>query len=341
MHDTGAAQNLPYIEEPLDSREEWLKKRRTGLGSSDAAIVMGLSEFDKGLFELYVEKHYKDVALSNEDNHFLRTGRQLEPIIADNYVLDTGRALKDLGQWTIRRSRRYPWMICTHDRLIEAVDERGVGVLSMKTVLARFGHARAAWEDLLRAKDPHQLHELKDAIRLDYQAQLQHELVVSDLRWGELAVWFADRPLLVVPFERNEKFCEELIEAERSFWIDNVVAGVEPPIDGSDGAERAVKALYSERDDRKVIELAKDDPFHELVAERVYLKKLLGDSEKRLKVVENEMRQHAKDAAVVRLNDGSAIEFNKRHRDGYTVEPGEYVEMRLKKPKALAARRRG
>lgn len=319
-----------YFEKVLPDREAWLVERFTGLGSSDAAAVIGQSHW-KSRFALWAEKKHR-ADLSPEESVFLKKGHQLEPLIAADYVEATGRDLVDLGSWTIRRSKRWPWMICTHDRLILPCDgNKGTGVLSAKAVLSRFGRARDQWAELLAADpgDERARHLLAEQVRLDYQTQIQHEMIVSDLQWGDLGIWFPDQPLLIVHFDRNEAFCDYLIEEERAFWVESIVGDVVPEVDGDASTTKAVKQLYGAQKEGVTVDL--DDEQVTLADERVALKERIKADEKRLSEVENAIKVRIGDAEIGLLPDGRSFSFRKVHRDGYAVAPVDYRELRLKK----------
>ena len=57
------------------TREQWLEYRRTGLGGSDAAVVMGLTPY-RSKIELWADKTGR--MPETEDNEAMRTGRDLQ-----------------------------------------------------------------------------------------------------------------------------------------------------------------------------------------------------------------------------------------------------------------------
>jgi putative phage-type endonuclease len=66
-------------------RKQWLEWRRGGIGSSDAAAILGVSPY-KTAYELYMEKVYGKE--DEEDNAAMEYGRKMEPIIRE-WIEDT------------------------------------------------------------------------------------------------------------------------------------------------------------------------------------------------------------------------------------------------------------
>lgn len=69
-----------------NSREEWLNNRRKGIGGSDIAAIVGLDPF-RSAYDVYLDKIGE--AEPVEDNDFMKWGRLLEPLVA-NQVAELG-----------------------------------------------------------------------------------------------------------------------------------------------------------------------------------------------------------------------------------------------------------
>lgn len=67
--------------------EEWSVWRSKGIGSSDAAVILGVSPW-KTLFELYEEK--AGIHTIDQSNWATRRGTEMEPMARANYEMDTG-----------------------------------------------------------------------------------------------------------------------------------------------------------------------------------------------------------------------------------------------------------
>ena len=56
--------------------------------------------------------------------------------------------------------------------------------------------------------------EFKDDWPLHYKVQCQHELNVSGVNWGLMAVLVGGQKMANLPFHKNDSFCDALIEGE-------------------------------------------------------------------------------------------------------------------------------
>jgi putative phage-type endonuclease len=108
----------------------WLAERRRGIGSSDAAAILGVNPY-KSAYAVWAEK----TGLVGPDweppSEAALWGNLLEPLIAEQYALRTGRQLKDYGRHFVQRNPKYPFALAI-DREILPVDARGHGVLEIK-----------------------------------------------------------------------------------------------------------------------------------------------------------------------------------------------------------------
>jgi putative phage-type endonuclease len=207
------------------SREAWLEARQEGIGGSEAAIIMGASPWGSP-YQLWTEKAGL-VPPDDFETEILRFGRVIEPHIAAEYGRLTGRQLVELGEWAIRQHPTFPYMFCTHDRIIAPIDGRGPGVLSIKSANMWRG---VEW---LEDEEP----------PLPYQVQFQHELACSGLSWGSFAVLIWGKGVRWVDATRNDAFITELEVQCGEFWR-RVREGDPPPVDGSDHTTQALRRLH-------------------------------------------------------------------------------------------------
>jgi putative phage-type endonuclease len=95
-----------------DNREEWLARRKTTIGGSEAASVVGIG-YDAPI-DLWQEK--LGLRPPKEVNEAMRLGTLLEPVIAGEYRRITG---VDLAEQLFLTHPDIPWMTCTLDGLRE------------------------------------------------------------------------------------------------------------------------------------------------------------------------------------------------------------------------------
>jgi putative phage-type endonuclease len=208
----------------LPNREAWLAYRTKGIGASDAPVILGISPW-KSPLALYTEK----IGLaepSKAETDYILWGLRLEPAMARAYEEETGRVTIGTSDYVAYTHERYPWMFCTPDRFV--VDkEKGKGVLELKTA-ASFKHS-----------------EWKEGAPLMYQVQVQHQLAVTGLAWGAIAVLIGGNTFLHYDIPREEAFIEGLIEKEQLFW-ERTCRGEAPDPDESKSAAEALGLIYND-----------------------------------------------------------------------------------------------
>lgn len=185
---------------------DWLAWRNTGLGSSDAAAIVGLSPWASAekVLKQKVAAFLGQKAESKRDNGAMARGRRLEPIAVAIY--------EELMGWQIPA-------VCgtheTHDWLKVSLD----GYNAERSLIA---------EVKAPNKDDHAL-ALAGGVPDKYIPQLLHQYLVSGAKTCHY-ISFSDyfeksKRLAVVPFTRDEEMIAALFTAEKTFW-DSVVESV-------------------------------------------------------------------------------------------------------------------
>ena len=72
------------------SREAWLQIRQQGIGSSDAAVAIGLSPY-KSPLSLWLEKTHRKAPDDLSEKEAVIWGTVLEPVLASVYAERTGK----------------------------------------------------------------------------------------------------------------------------------------------------------------------------------------------------------------------------------------------------------
>ena len=219
------------------SRDDWLTVRKGGVGSSDAAAAVGLNPY-KSQLELWMEKTGRDAVLPktdpNDETSPLYWGLLLEPIVAAHYTKRTGHKVRRVN--AVLQHPTEPWMLANLDREVVGVPD--VQILECKT--AGINGARL-W---------------RDGVPEYIQLQVLHQLAVTGKQAADVAVLICGQELQVHRIERNEVMIKQLMLLERQFWS-YVELDEEPPSDGSDSADVALRALYP-KDNGNTIDLSRD-----------------------------------------------------------------------------------
>lgn len=203
-------------------REEWLRLRKNGIGGSDAGAICRLNPYSSAL-DVYYNKTSESIEMDNFDNEAMRMGRDLEAYVAERFCEETG--------FKVRRSnnmyahKKYPFMIADVDRLIVGQDK--VIGLECKTA------------------SPYSSDKWKDGnIPAHYLAQCYHYMAVLDADCWYLAVVIYGKEFKWIKIERDEEIINNLIQIEKNFWENNVIAGVLPDPDGSDAANEFINSYF-------------------------------------------------------------------------------------------------
>ena len=210
--------------ENLD-RDQWLKVRKGGIGSSDAAAAVGLNPYHSQL-ELWMEKTGRAPVAppgdgGADDLSPMYWGSLLEPIVAAHYTRRTGNRVRRIN--AVLQHPEHPWMLANIDR--EVMGAPDVQLLECKTA-----GIQGAWL-------------WRDGVPEYVQLQVQHQLAVTGKQAADVAVLLGGQELQIFRIERDEELIAQLITLEREFW-GYVERDQQPPADGSDSADRALRALY-------------------------------------------------------------------------------------------------
>lgn len=293
-------------------RAEWLAtRRRLGLGGSDAAAVIGASEYSTPAQVFYSKR--APMVEDRPDTDAMAIGRMLEEPIAQRYAEKTGREVVNIGAFTLVRDTDRPWMFATLDRVV--ID---LGILECKS--ANF----TGWQIK---------HDWQEGPPLSYQVQAQHQMAVTNEPVVSIAALVGVAGFFIFDIERDDAFIEQLVEAERRFWVEHVIAGVVPVLDGEDETRRLVNAAWMPAPGKTIAitdaTLLAWDVERQRAAE-------MAEEAKRLKNRADAYIINAMgDAQIATLPDGTSYKRNVVSKSEYVVPATTYTELRRLKAKAV------
>jgi putative phage-type endonuclease len=203
------------------SREEFLIERRTGIGGSDAAAILGLNPFSTP-FTVWADKTGR--LPDKEDNEAMRQGRDLEEYVVQRFEEKTG--LKCRKKLQTIRNKKYPFALAHIDRWIPS---EGCGLECKTTSVMNLKHFKNG--------------EYPDS----YYCQCVHYMAVTGAPRWHLAVLVLNQGFYTFVIERDEGEIDALMSAEAEFWS-YVETDTPPPLDGSDATTAALNAIYAESD---------------------------------------------------------------------------------------------
>lgn len=224
------------------TREEWLAKRKTVIGASDAGTILGLNPHESPM-SLYLRKR-GDIE-PKEETLAMWLGHEMEPIIAKRYEMETGRRLQDPGGYNILHHPQHEWLTATRDRTAFLDTEHGP--VELKAPGERMARG---WSD---SESP-----------LCYQVQLQIQMACMGAKVGEIAAIVGNDKFYCIRYERDDAFLQVVIPVLHEFWL-GVQNGEPPEIDGTESTRKAIRALHPD-DNGEGIAL---DPSFEAELERL------------------------------------------------------------------------
>ena len=186
-----------------------LERRSHGLGSSDAAVALGLVP-QKSPFRLYQEKRREIEPEDLSANEAVELGVLLEPVVATLFERRTGKKLHRVNS-TIEHPR-LPWMVCN-------IDRRVVGEYKLAEIkTAGFWAAQSdEWGE-----------PGTDAVPFRYAVQVQHQLAcLPQYEAGYVPLLVAGQNFRLYEVRRDEEIIAMIETFLGAFW-QNVLDGIPP-----------------------------------------------------------------------------------------------------------------
>lgn len=198
-------------------REEWLELRRQGIGSSDAAAVVGLSPWHSAL-EVWLDKigQAEEKGFDRRRQKKIRAGLAMEPIILALLNQETG--LKPRRYNAILQHPEHPFMLANLDYRLP-----GNAPVEVKNTEDR----RGEWNVPGTAPEY-------------YLIQVHHQIAVTGAEYGLLVALVNGWDLRIIYVERDEEICRLLVEREAAFW--ECVKNLTPPC--LDGSSMVLRGMY-------------------------------------------------------------------------------------------------
>lgn len=251
------------------THDEWLEERRKGIGGSDAGAIVGLNRY-KNSFDVYADK--LNIIAPPEDNEAMRQGRDLEEYVAERFCEETGKRVRRKNSIIINTD--YPFARANVDRLIvgenAGLECKTANVLSLK----RYKNGEYPSE---------------------YYCQCMHYMAVTGADRWYLAVLVFGTEFKIFIIERDEEDISALMEAERSFWDDNVAKREPPPPQGTENNDRTMSEMFPTADTDREIQLV---GFDKQLARLDEIKALVKKLESEKKEIEQSIKLEMQDASV-------------------------------------------
>lgn len=202
-----------------------MELRRTGIGASEIAAVLGLHHKLTPL-DIWMQK--RGMAEPQFDNQFLKMGRILEGVIRGLYYEEVARpeGLSMLENVGTQVHQGEQWMLCTPDAVLIDVNTQDDGWRRGLECKNR----DAFWRDQFGESG-------SDVFPDDVAAQCVWSMAVTGLDRWDVAVLLGGNDFRTYTMHRNQDLIDAMVEQAREFWFTNVVGGKEPPIVGRSAKE--------------------------------------------------------------------------------------------------------
>jgi len=183
----------------MNTREQWLKERTTGIGGSDIAAVLGLSKWRTPL-DVYRDK--RGEAEPQPENSAMRWGRYLEPVVRQAYADETGREVRMLPD--MLRHPEYAFLIANLDGFV-AAGQPGTSV--DRIFEAKTARSGDGWGE-----------PGSDQIPREYALQVQHYMNVARCVVADVAVLIGGSDFRIYEVPSDPELQAMMMDAAAEFW---------------------------------------------------------------------------------------------------------------------------
>ena len=257
-------------------REEWLNKRRCGIGGSDASSILGFNPY-KSSMAVYIDKIKPRIneTSSKETSYKMELGNKLKSFIASEFMLKTGKKVRSING--MLRNDKYPFAIANIDRSI-------VGEKAFLECKVTNSFNKKEWSK---------------TVPIHYQIQMNHYMAVTGATYCYVAVLIGNEELVIHKLDRDEEMIDEIMKLEEMFW-NNCILGNELPMpDGSSDYSKTLDNLYKDSKNDVLILFEEEevlDRYDEVV-------RLYKDFEKEKKAIEQYLKLQIQEYEIAYVGD--------------------------------------
>jgi len=188
---------------------EQLEARKSGIGGSDAAAIMGLSPW-KTATEVYLEKRGEIAEENIDDKEVVIFGNLLEDVVAGEYARRNNVKVERRND--MFKHKKHPFMLANIDRKVVGVKKGLECKTGDKYTTKNWGEAGT------------------DEVPDYYLIQSAHYMEVLDYPEWDMAVVLGGNDYRDYHLERNKDLGELIVQSCTEFW-ERVEKGIPPPID--------------------------------------------------------------------------------------------------------------
>ena len=223
-------------------KDEWLMKRKCGIGGSDASSILGLNPY-KSSMAVYIDKIDEEIRYNqvdnglkenavpknNETNYKMELGNKLKGFVANEFMLMTGKKVRSING--ILRNDKYPFAIANIDRAV-------VGEKAFLECKVTNSFNKKEWSK---------------TVPIHYQIQMNHYMAVTGASHCYVAALIGNEELVIHKLERDKDLIDEIMKLEEIFWNNCVLGDDFPMPDGSSDYSKTLDVLYKDSKDEELI----------------------------------------------------------------------------------------
>lgn len=218
------------------SREDWLRLRQTGIGGSDISAIMGFNSY-KTAYDLYHDKINDVVADAQSESAYW--GTILEDVVAKEYALRNDCKVQKVNYMI--RHPEFDFAVANIDRAVINPSISGN---------VRFKDGKLTTDRLLEVKTASEYmksnwgDEESDQVPDNYNLQCQWYMGITGVNECDLALLLGGNKYRQYNIKFDPELFAILIEEARNFWVNHVLARVEPtPTTLANAKAKYAKAL--------------------------------------------------------------------------------------------------
>jgi putative phage-type endonuclease len=216
--------------------DEWLALRRTGIGGSDIAALVGLSRYTAP-YQLYLEKRGElpPLPMSPELARAAWWGHKHERDLAEEFARRDGVKVRRIG---LIRHESEPWRLANLDRQVLGCPD-GPCLFEAKS---RSAYKASEWGE---TGDP-------DGVPDGEALQTHWYMGVTGYRHAHVGVLINGNDDRYYRVEYDPQIADDVHAMAGSFW-QRVVDGDPPPSDGSQAMSELLAVLWTGREDAEIV----------------------------------------------------------------------------------------
>lgn len=193
------------------TRAEWLKERRTGIGGSDVAALLGLSKWSTP-YQLWLDKR-GEAPIEDDEPEYIYWGNVLEDVVAKEYAKRTGNRVQ-----RVNKMMRHP----EHEFALANIDRAVVNPEIAGNV--RWKDGRLTTDRILECKTANGFMQAMwgevdtDEVPEYYLVQVQWYLGITRADVADLAVLIGGSDYRRYTIQRDDEIVDMLFEEGARFW---------------------------------------------------------------------------------------------------------------------------